>query len=222
MNRIIKNYSCQIKYFLLPHSGSPASARNKGIMEASGEYIAFLDSDDLMTKDRLVKQIKILNENTQIDVLCGNAQKFTNKKKLGPYFINSQSENISFASLLNSNLIIQSTVMMRSNLSISEFQFPEIKFVHEDYGYWLKISATDKKIYYSSEVFIKYRINPNGISRKLTPLKSIQKSINTLKWLVQEKNINNNKKIIIKKKIKKLKKEKMIKMIKNIIKLFNK
>jgi glycosyltransferase involved in cell wall biosynthesis len=52
--------SDQIKYFKIPHSGSFAVVRNFGILKASGNLIAFLDSDDLWEKEKVELQLKAL------------------------------------------------------------------------------------------------------------------------------------------------------------------
>lgn len=55
-------YRNKIKIINQPNQG-PGKARNTGIAEALGEYIAFLDSDDLFVKDKLSKQIRFMKEN---------------------------------------------------------------------------------------------------------------------------------------------------------------
>src|SRR5687768_17471 len=56
---IIKKFKDKIRYIKIPHSGLPAVARNVGLKKASGEIIAFQDSDDLWDKDKLVNQLKV-------------------------------------------------------------------------------------------------------------------------------------------------------------------
>ena len=51
-----------------------AYTRNRGLDECAGEYIALLDDDDLMIGERLDKQVRFLDEHTDIGAVAGNAQ----------------------------------------------------------------------------------------------------------------------------------------------------
>ena len=63
-----------IRYCCNVRSKGPSGARNTGILESDGEFIAFLDSDDTWNPDHLIPGIQILEKNPDIDVLFGNFQ----------------------------------------------------------------------------------------------------------------------------------------------------
>uniref|UniRef100_UPI00224028A9 glycosyltransferase family 2 protein n=1 Tax=Aeromonas media TaxID=651 RepID=UPI00224028A9 len=65
----------RIKYIKLPHNSGVAMARNKGIREANGNYIAFLDSDDLWVDRKLELQLHFLESG--YDIVCSNYMTFT-------------------------------------------------------------------------------------------------------------------------------------------------
>ncbi|ASW76153.1 glycosyl transferase family 2 [Chryseobacterium piperi] len=59
-NRFINKYHNNINYFKTENKG-PAHARNYGISKASGEYLAFLDSDDLWLNTKLERQVELMD-----------------------------------------------------------------------------------------------------------------------------------------------------------------
>jgi glycosyltransferase involved in cell wall biosynthesis len=67
----------RFKYFYQKNQGTSA-AKNEGIKRSSGEYIQFLDSDDLILPSKFENQIKLFLKNKGIDVVYGNARYFFN------------------------------------------------------------------------------------------------------------------------------------------------
>ena len=69
--KIIKSYNNpKIKYLYQENLG-PAAARNKGIKFASGDFIAFLDADDLWPENKLIQQLKEFMNNDELNISMG-------------------------------------------------------------------------------------------------------------------------------------------------------
>ena len=154
----------RIKYIFQEHNGLPASARNKGLKLAKGEYIAFLDSDDLWFPQKLKIQINFMKENPSILLVATNGLIFPLKPNMKVLSLKNNIK-ISFKELLQNNIIINSSVMMRKNV-IQIIGFLDESFVlkyGEDYDYWLRLlNLKDNSILILKDILVKYRDSKNS------------------------------------------------------------
>jgi glycosyltransferase involved in cell wall biosynthesis len=77
-----------IKYFYQQNKG-PASARNLGLEKASGEWIAFLDCDDLWPKSKIARWLEAVKNNKDVDIHWGMTQVFFESEELKSKFTGS-------------------------------------------------------------------------------------------------------------------------------------
>ena len=71
---VLRSYA-NVRYLYQPRQGA-SSARNKGIKCSSGDFIAFLDADDLWTKDKLKIQNSIFMDDPDLDMVFGQVEQF--------------------------------------------------------------------------------------------------------------------------------------------------
>lgn len=115
-------------------------SRNKGIKSSKGKYIAFLDSDDYWSKNKLKTQIAFMDVNKHIishttyQIVNQNNEKISIRRARNFFEIQD---------LLYSCDIGLSTVILKKNLFSKKFKFPNIK-TKEDFVLWLSI--LNKKI----------------------------------------------------------------------------
>ena len=111
------------------------ASRNKGIKIAKGQYIAFIDSDDIWMKEKTKLQIKFMIENNYNFSHTTYSVIDKNKKFLG---IRKAKNKLSFNNLLNSCDIGLSTVIINKKI-LKKLKFPTIR-TKEDFVLWLNIS----------------------------------------------------------------------------------
>jgi glycosyltransferase involved in cell wall biosynthesis len=76
---IIKSYS-NVDYYYQKNKGL-SSALNTGLSKVKGDFIAFLDSDDIWVNDKLEKQVQKFNEDKSIEAVFGYHKRFYSKDK---------------------------------------------------------------------------------------------------------------------------------------------
>lgn len=169
---IIKSYKDErIKLIELDKKGMASGARNAGIKAAKGNYICFLDADDLWVNDKLEKQLLFMHNNPSC-VFLYTSYEFasedgigTNKKVIVPNYI-------TYEQALRNTTIFTSTVMFNMNiLTKDEIYMPDIK--SEDTACWWKV-LKNNDAYGIREVLVYYRRTANTLSsNKLEAIKRI-------------------------------------------------
>jgi GT2 family glycosyltransferase len=82
---LLTQYDGNIRYIRNEKNLGLAGTRNQGIAAASGDYIAFLDDDDLLEPTKIEKQVAILESNPEVDVVyCGYYYLFEDEKPIYP------------------------------------------------------------------------------------------------------------------------------------------
>ncbi|MGA2090930.1 MAG: glycosyltransferase, partial [Endomicrobiales bacterium] len=135
----------RIRLINVLNNGVIAASRNHGLREARGEFIAFLDSDDIWLPDKLQRQLEWLTRYPSIQLVSTNSviideKSEENGKKEIPLAWRNRS--VRFKDMLRKGCICTSSVLMRRQV------YCEIGFMDErlelraieDYEYWLRVS----------------------------------------------------------------------------------
>lgn len=148
----IKNYP--VKYFFQENKG-PASARNLGILNSKGSYIAFLDSDDLWLDDKLFLQLKFLKEYPEYLIVHTNEIWIKNGKPLKQLEKHRKGGGDQFERSLELCVISPSSVLIKKELFEKVGLFDEEFPACEDYELWLRVTSRYKIGFIEKELVIK-------------------------------------------------------------------
>lgn len=153
-----------IKIIINKRNYGAGISRNKGIKKSKGEYLAFIDSDDIWLKDKLKKQLNFMKSNN-VDLSYTSYKIIDqNNKIIG--FRKSQ-KNTSYKKLLLDCNIGLSTVIIRKNKNTKNLiKFPKIK-TKEDYVLWLKLSKRKIKFMGMNEFLAKWRKTNGSLSSNI-------------------------------------------------------
>lgn len=160
--KIIEEFAQQhnnIRLIKLEQNGGVSNARNIGLEQAKGKYIAFLDSDDIWQEDKLARQVAYMEEKSLPMTFCAYNRideegKIISRKIEVPLSVN-------YRQLLSHNVIIFSTSLtLRSVIGSTRFK----KAGHEDWIFWLDIFRKPFNGYGINEPLVLYRIRKGSVS----------------------------------------------------------
>jgi len=152
-HKIINNY-CNAK-LITKKNGGAASARNFGASQATGELIAFLDSDDIWLADKISSQLDIMTQNEDIGLVLGNIivadEDLTAKYKSTKKIPEDKKEIIN--GFFKGDIVMNTpTILVKKNIFDEVGGFPEELKYREDHYFLMSVAnickiTCDKKYF---------------------------------------------------------------------------
>lgn len=160
-----ERYGSAIRLVVQENQGE-SGARNRGIRESTGEYVAFLDSDDMWLPGKLSRQIDVLDRWPDIGLISCQAYWMRDdgrRLKMKPQGHSTAAGSISWRELAMGNCVAGggSAAVARSSVLEQVGIFDTSLNFGADWDLWLRI-ARNHRVYQIEEPLILYRINPQG------------------------------------------------------------
>lgn len=158
---IAKSYDDgRLKYYKTERNILLGAARNWGLQYVSGEFLAFLDTDDIWYSNKLEKQLEVIDDNIAFVyspvIQINDKGEFLRETK-----INKKND---FKSLLERYDINMHTTLI--NLKLVKVKFNEELSYCPDYELFMSIVSENKKFVFINLPLVKYRIHANSLSTK--------------------------------------------------------
>lgn len=147
----------RIQFIAKEKNSGSADTRNTGIRLAKGEFIAFLDADDLWEPNFLEKMIPFMEESkspfsfASYRIIDEDGFEFCE-----PFLV--KSKKYSYRDLLHYNRVGLLTAIYHVPSVGKKFFDPSLKSLRDDYALWLDILRDGKTAYANSEILARYRV----------------------------------------------------------------
>jgi len=158
---VVEKYGDRIRYFHKRNEG-PSSARNMGIKEARGTYVAFLDSDDLWEPEKLRIQMDFMAEHPDVRLVCTDSRLMGSRGQRHMKLKRDCVGNL-FPLLYVKSFVRTSTVLMAGDCFQEIGYFDESYRSAEDYDVWLRV-AKRYPIAYLNQPLVRYRKHESNVS----------------------------------------------------------
>ena len=165
-------------------------ARNQGIKQAQGQWIALLDSDDIWHPTKLENQHKFLNRNPSL-CFCHTDEVWVRQGKQikQPAYLNKSNQDIFLKSLVRC-IICPSSVVMHKKIFENTGFFDEQLTVCEDYDLWLRVLLQYEIAYLDQPLVTKYGGHSDQLSTTYWGMDRFR--VQSLKNLLNNPNLKSN------------------------------
>lgn len=168
---IVKKYpDVRVRCIVLENNGGAQRARNRGIQEAKGEWIAFQDSDDEWMPEKLEKQVEVLSSVNfdESTVVHTNVYKYYSKERRRelygrPYL---QGKDV-YAKLLAHSPPIYQTMLTSKKALISIGGLNERVIAHQEWETSLRLSKSCQFLYVDIPLVLWYKHEGEQISKNV-------------------------------------------------------
>ena len=182
-------YSHLITYITQSNQGAGA-ARNAGILAAQGEFVAFLDGDDLWLPEFLQQQIDLITAGNGSDLVYADAINLHDGKlcRITNMEVNPSRGLVSAEALIAAECcVITSSVVARRSLILEVGLFDENFPNSQDFDLWLRLAKHGARISYQKKVLIHRRIYEGSLASN--PLNSFAGEISVLEKTQQRNDL---------------------------------
>lgn len=170
----------RIRLIISEKNGGPGVARNKGIEAAKGQFLAFLDTDDIWSPDKIQKQVEFMLKNNY--PISHTSYSFINEAgEAIPGYV-KVSPVVNQNSYMKNTEIGLSTSMINRQL-VKKVQFSPMRD-REDTRLWIELLASGYNSYGIEETLMKYRVREGQVSGN-----KFKSAFRTLKLYLDIKNI---------------------------------
>tara|TARA_B110000008_G_scaffold247077_1_gene258340 strand:+ start:872 stop:1819 length:948 start_codon:yes stop_codon:yes gene_type:complete len=153
-------YDDRIKYFYSDCYSTLGEARNRALSKTSGDFIAFLDCDDIWLPEKLHKQIKLFNRDQDVGLVYSDCIYFNSDGDQARLFnLKQPYRGLCYSEMLNEYCMsLESVVIRKECLSDFDVCFDPDYEVIEEYDFFVRISEK-WKVDYVEEALSKWRMH---------------------------------------------------------------
>ncbi|NNE98279.1 MAG: glycosyltransferase family 2 protein [Pyrinomonadaceae bacterium] len=167
LEQVLDPYFDRIVYITQENNGV-AAARNTGIRNSRGEYLAFLDGDDIWYPNYLKQQLNLLEEK-RCDLVYSDALLFYRVSRDDEAFSERapSSEKVSTESLLSAtaNILTSGTLVRKVRvLECGMFDEELPRIGTEDFDLWFRLARSGTRIERNEKILLKYRVRKDSLS----------------------------------------------------------
>jgi len=161
---VLERYGKKIRYFYQENQGQ-ATASNYAVRQSKGDYLAFIDDDDLWLPEKLEQQVKVLEKYPDLHLVCSDCYALRENGNLVRWNKKKTKED-TFQSIFDGNFIIHPTVMLRKKCFEDVGGYDTRLRTTIDYDLWLRL-IRKYKFRHMSIPLTKYRLHSQNMHKNI-------------------------------------------------------